>query len=162
MPDNRLSDNVFQLYFKRFGSCVYLLKIGKDNILIDTSSKDNSDELTHELKKLKVEPEDIHIILLTHNHYDHIGNLSLFKNAKVYDYHNIDKLALILFRVIKTPGHTNDSLCYLYKNILFSGDTLFHNGIGRTDLLDSNPEKMQESLNKLKKIHYEILAPGHI
>ena len=162
MPTNKLSENVFQLYFKEFGSCVYVIKIGKDNILIDTSSKENAEELKSELKKLKINPRDVHIILLTHRHYDHIGNLDLFPNAKVYDEKNIKDLVLIMIRVFKVPGHTQDSLAFLYKNILFSGDTLFHTGIGRTDLKESVPEKMAESVNKLKHLDYQVLAPGHI
>ncbi|MFA5258766.1 MAG: MBL fold metallo-hydrolase [Candidatus Pacearchaeota archaeon] len=159
---NKLSDNVFQLYFKEFGSCVYFIRIGKDNILIDTSSKQARPELLDELKQLKIEPKDIHIILLTHRHYDHIENLELFPNAKVYDSSNIDNLSLIMIRVIKVPGHTNDSLAFLYKDILFSGDTLFHMGIGRTDLKESVPEKMESSVNTLKHLDYQVLAPGHI
>ena len=162
MSTQKLKDNVFQLYFKEFGSCVYLIKQDRDNILIDTSSKENGKELMTELKKLKVDPRDVHYILLTHNHWDHTGNLEFFPNAKIYDAKNIDQMTLILFRPIKTPGHTKDSICFLYKDILFSGDTLFHNGTGRTDLPESEPNKMKESLDKLKKVDYSILAPGHI
>lgn len=162
MTIQKLSNTVFQMYFKEFGSCVYLVKIGKDNILIDTSSKENAKELLHELKKLNIDIRDIHIILLTHTHNDHIGNLDLFPNAKIYDAKNINELNLILIRPIKTPGHTKDSLSFLYKDILFSGDTLFHNGTGRTDLPESEPSKMEESLSQLKKLDYTILAPGHI
>lgn len=158
----KLRENVFQIYFKKFGSVVYLIRQDKDNILIDTSSKDNANELLYELKKLKVDPRDVHYILLTHTHYDHNGNLEFFPNAKVFDSKNIDTLTLINFRPIKTPGHTKDSLCFLYKDILFSGDTLFHNGTGRTDLPESQPDKMKETLEKLKKLDYQILAPGHI
>ena len=162
MALQKLKDNVFQLYFKQFGSCVYLIKQDKDNILIDTSSKDNANELLYELKKLKVDPRDVHYILLTHTHYDHNGNLEFFPNAKVFDEKNIDELALINFRVIKTPGHTKDSLCFFYQGILFSGDTLFHKGVGRTDLPESQPDKMKESIDKLNKLDYQVLAPGHI
>ncbi len=162
MPTQKLRDNVFQLLFKNFGSCVYLIKQDKDNILIDSSSKDNAQELLYELKKLKVDPRDVHYILLTHTHYDHNGNLEFFPNAKVFDAKNIDDLVLINFRPIKTPGHTKDSLCFLYKGILFSGDTLFLKGIGRTDLPESEPNKMKESLDKLNKLDYQILAPGHV
>jgi glyoxylase-like metal-dependent hydrolase (beta-lactamase superfamily II) len=158
---NKILDNVYQMYFKEYGSCVYFIRIGKDNILIDTSSKENEKELIKELNKLNINPRDIHIILITHNHFDHTENLELFPNAKVYDAYNIDSLSLILIRVIKTPGHTLDSLCFLYKKILFSGDTLFHNGVGRTDFSESAPDKMKESLNILKKIDYNVLAPGH-
>jgi len=56
-------------------------------------------------------------------------------------------------------------VCYLYEDVLFSGDTIFdkeHNYVGRTDLPESNPEAMQESLEKLKKLNYKILCPGHL
>lgn len=158
--------NIFQLYFQEFGSCVYLLKIKvknkKQNILIDTSSKESEQELLDDLKQLKIKPEQINLILLTHSHWDHNGNIRLFPNAKVYSYDNIEQIPLKEIKVIKTPGHTKDSLAFLYQDILFSGDTLFHEGIGRTDFKESEPEKMQESLNKLKSLNYKILCPGHI
>jgi len=164
MTINKISKEVFQFSFKKFGSCVYLLKSKNNkNILIDTSSKDNESELVEDLQKLNLKPEKIDIILLTHSHYDHVGNLNLFKKAKVYDFKNIEEINKIKdIKVIKTPGHAQDSLCFLYKDILFSGDTLFHDGIGRTDLQDGEPEKMLDSLEKLKKIKYKILCPGHI
>lgn len=165
---NKITNNIFQLSFGKFGSCVYPLKLkdkNNKNILIDTSSKENREELLRDLEELKMKPEQIDIILLTHRHYDHIGNLSLFQNAKIYDFKNLNKeieKEIQGIKVIKTPGHTKDSLCLLYKDILFSGDTLFHNGIGRTDLEESEPKKMLDSLEKLKKLKYKILCPGHI
>lgn len=165
MTINKISNEVFQFSFSKFGSCVYLLKLkdkNNKNILIDTSSKENREELLRDLKELKIKPEDVNIILLTHSHYDHVGNLDLFQSAKVYDINNIEKFKIQEIRVIKTPGHAQDSLCFLYKDILFSGDTLFHNGIGRTDLQDSEPKKMQESLGRLKRLNYKILCPGHV
>ncbi len=158
---NKIATNIFQLCFKKFGSCVYLLKLEK-TILIDTSTKENKQEVLEDLQTLKIKPEQIDIILLTHQHYDHNGNLNLFKKAKVYDSKNIKELPIREIKIIKTPGHSKDSLSFLYKDVLFSGDTLFHNGIGRTDLPESQPEKMQDSLEKLKKINYKILCPGHI
>jgi len=161
----QIKDNVFQLSFGKFGSCVYLLKLkDKDNknILIDTSSKENRQELLLDLEKLKIKLEEISIIILTHNHWDHNGNLELFKKSKIYALKNIGKFKVNGIKVIYTPGHTYDSICLLYKDILFSGDTIFFNGIGRTDLPESQPEKMQESLEKLKKLKYKILCPGHV
>ncbi|MFA5174324.1 MAG: MBL fold metallo-hydrolase [Candidatus Pacearchaeota archaeon] len=165
---NQISSNTYQLYFNEFGSCVYLLKLKKEdkqqNILIDTSSKDNEQELINNLRQLSINPEDINIILLTHSHWDHIGNIKLFENAKLYDYNNKNEMSKDFpeIKVIETPGHTKDSLCFLYKDILFSGDTLFHNGIGKTDFKESLPNKMQSSLNKLKNLKYKILCPGHV
>jgi len=159
---NKLTNNLWQFYFKAFGSCVYLLKINNKNILIDTSTAENQSPLIQDLNSLHLNPEDINIILLTHNHWDHNGNIDIFSNAKLYNYDNIDELPIKDIEIHKVPGHTKDSLAFLYKDILFSGDTLFNNGIGRTDLPESIPSKMQDSLKKLKGLKYKILCPGHI
>lgn len=157
----KISSNVSQLYFDTFGSTVYVLKLEK-NILIDTSSEDNKEELIKDLKQLNLEPEDINIVILTHSHWDHTGNINLFKNAKVVTSDNLSSLPSII-KPIKTPGHTKDSLCFLYKDILFSGDTIFNEGgRGRTDLPGGNEKQIQESIKKLKTIKYNILCPGHI
>lgn len=66
-------------------------------------------------------------------------------------------------KVIHTPGHTQGSIC-LYdenKKILFSGDTIFANGIGRTDLPGSNSEAMKSSIEGLQKLKVEKILPGH-
>ncbi len=159
---NKIKSNIFQLYFKGFGSVVYLLKIKNQNIIIDTSSSKNEKELINNLEQLNLNPKDIDIIILTHQHWDHNENINLFKNAKLYKYENINQLPIKEFKIIKTPGHTKDSIVILYKKILFSGDTLFHNGIGRTDFSDSEPKKMNDSLKKLKNLNYQILCPGHV
>ncbi len=159
----KIKPNISQIYFKDFGSTVYLIQLKNQNIIIDTSSAENKQELINDLKHLNLDPEDIPIIILTHQHWDHDGNLNLFPNAKHYKHENIDQLPIKEFQVIKVPGHTKDSIAIFYDDILFSGDTLFHdNGIGRTDFPESMPEKMQESLDKLKNLNYEILCPGHI
>ena len=69
------------------------------------------------------------------------------------------------FRIIHTPGHTRGAVCFLFErlNALFSGDTIFHCSVGRTDL----PGGSQESL--MKSIRGKIFAlpdslkifPGH-
>jgi glyoxylase-like metal-dependent hydrolase (beta-lactamase superfamily II) len=163
----KISPDVFQLDFDEFGSCVYLIN-PKEPVLIDTSSKENRTELLVYLGHLKIPPESIKTILLTHHHPDHIGNLEIFKNAKIYDEKNIEefqkeKSKNNQIKVIEVPGHTKDSLAFLYKDILFSGDTLFNDGyIGRTDFPESQPEKMLASLKKLQNLKYKILCPGHI
>mgnify|MGYP001596863856 CR=1 FL=1 len=156
---NKIKPNIWQFNFREFGSCVYLVKIKEHNILIDTGSIDNKDEFLEDLKKLNLKPKQIDIILLTHSHYDHNGNINLFKNAKLYT----NSAPIKEIKVINSPGHTNDSICFLYEDVLFSGDVIFHNGhIGRTDFPESSPQLMQKSLEKLKKINYKILCPGHL
>jgi len=175
----KISKNVTEINFKNEGSIVYLIKFTDKNILIDTSSKDNSSELIDSLSSLNLKPEEINTIILTHAHYDHGENINIFPNAKVYGNftnminkdHSQTKLKKILpienlrdknLKIYKTPGHTQGDITILYKNILFSGDTLFHKGyIGRTDFPESSPEKMKESLEFIKKLKFEILCPGH-
>lgn len=65
------------------------------------------------------------------------------------------------FNIIKTPGHTSDGVCILWKDNLFSGDTVFADGIGRTDLKDSNPFEMKESLQKILNLNFKTVYPGH-
>lgn len=60
-----------------------------------------------------------------------------------------------------TPGHCADCVCLKIDNALFSGDTLFANGIGRTDIFDSSEKDMKNSLNIIKNIDFEEIYPGH-
>ncbi len=65
-------------------------------------------------------------------------------------------------KVIATPGHTKGSICYLWKNVLFSGDTLFTLSVGRSDLPTASPRELLASLHKLSKLDGEItVLPGH-
>lgn len=66
--------------------------------------------------------------------------------------------------VIHTPFHTKGSVCYYLpeKKILFTGDTLFRQSIGRDDLPNNERHKRAESLNKIKKLPKDVtIYPGH-
>ncbi len=71
------------------------------------------------------------------------------------------KLENFDIEVINTPGHTEDCVCLLIENKLFTGDTIFADCIGRIDLKDSSKEQMIESLENLKTIDFSIALPGH-
>ena len=67
-------------------------------------------------------------------------------------------------KIIHTPGHTPGSCCFYFKdeNALFTGDTLFKDGIGRTDLSYSSKEDLKKSLKKIFKLPREtIVYAGH-
>ncbi len=66
------------------------------------------------------------------------------------------KVGDCLLKVIHTPGHTKGSICLLGKNFIFTGDTLFKDGYGRTDLPGGSEAELKESLEKLA----ELLKPG--
>lgn len=66
------------------------------------------------------------------------------------------------FKILETPGHTPGSICIYNQDIIFSGDTLFKNAIGRTDLSYSSPSDMQNSLQKISKLDKKLVVyPGH-
>lgn len=173
MINTLIPKKLWQLTFSLFGSEVYVFFHDGKKIVIDTSSKWNRLQLKSQLKELNLNPEDIDIVLLTHNHFDHIGNNSIFKNAKVYGHKedfksyeilDVNDLKLKGMKLIETPGHTEGGVCFYFTKdkILFSGDTLFTGGaVGRTDLQGGNSKKLKESLNKLNELDIEYLCPGH-
>lgn len=64
--------------------------------------------------------------------------------------------------VIHTPGHTPGSVSLSAAGFLFSGDTLFADGVGRTDLSYSSPTDLKKSLLKISKFPPETTVyPGH-
>ncbi|MBD3163737.1 MBL fold metallo-hydrolase [Candidatus Woesearchaeota archaeon] len=180
----KIADNIWKI---NVDSNVYFLDIGR-KIVIDTGPREAGEAIKRELGKL-VDLSKVDAVIFTHLHYDHVGNFDIFPNAKFYaseeevESYRRNKLHAVLhpaiaskfnielrpltdlegFDIIKTPGHTKGSFCLFYKKekILFSGDTLFFNGYGRVDFPGAVPEKMEGSLEKLKKIDYKILAPGH-
>ena len=65
--------------------------------------------------------------------------------------------------VLHTPGHSKGSVCFIYENHLFTGDTIFENGYGRVDLYDGDFSEIRQSIKKLmpyKKMGY-LLHYGH-
>lgn len=93
----------------------------------------------------------------------------LFGPAHVYDKADVsvqdgDELLLgdAILSVIHTPGHTPGGICILTENMLFSGDTLFYAGFGRTDLGAGDVKIMAASIDKLYAMDPTITVyPGH-
>ena len=64
--------------------------------------------------------------------------------------------------LVHTPGHTPGSQCFLVDGRCVSGDTLFLDGCGRTDLPGSDPSAMYESLTVLSALPSDtVIFPGH-
>lgn len=73
-------------------------------------------------------------------------------------------LADLNITVLETPGHTKGSVTYYLKEygIMFTGDTLFKNSIGRWDFPTGNYEILKDSIKKLSSFSDEtIIYPGH-
>ena len=105
-------------------------------------------------------------IVLTHHHWDHVSEALKLKEktgAKILtNLKENDEIKVgvgdstIVLKVISTPGHTKESICLLAKDFIFTGDTLFEDGHGRTDLPGGSQKDLENSLKKLEK----ILKPG--
>jgi glyoxylase-like metal-dependent hydrolase (beta-lactamase superfamily II) len=72
-------------------------------------------------------------------------------------------LGMINFTVLHTPGHTPGGICLLFDDFVITGDTLFYDSIGRTDLPGGNFQQIQESIQKKLFTLKDslIVLPGH-
>ena len=142
----------------------YIVSIDNKCLVIDPG--DEANKIIELIGGRKVEG-----ILITHNHFDHIGALKEIKekyNVEVYDHNNlkegINTIGNFTFEVIYNPGHSKDSTSYYFKEekIMFVGDFVFYRTVGRCDLDDGNIHEMKQSIEKLKQISEDItLYPGH-
>ena len=70
----------------------------------------------------------------------------------------------IVIQVLHTPGHSPGGVCFYLKkeHLIFTGDTLFKNAYGRTDLPGADWEEMRQSLQRLFRLLGETrVLPGH-
>ena len=132
---------------------------------------------------------ELKAILLTHGHFDHVGavkELVAETGCKVYihaadlslppmitagqlyythTYAEGDTVCPIegaALHVLHTPGHTPGSVCLLWGQELFAGDTLFAGSCGRVDLPGGDPAQMMQSLNRLASLQADYrVHPGH-
>ena len=142
------------------------------------------DKIVNKNSKLK-----INNIFITHNHYDHIDGVEYFynkttnkpkiwigeedkikmsefsiSNRYINIYKNIEafKLNHSIIKFIKTPGHTPGSTCMLLSNHIFTGDTLFPGGPGRTATNSDFVNIIKSIKTKLLTLPLEtIIHPGH-
>lgn len=130
----------------------------------------------------------VKFIVNTHGHSDHISGDAVFQekyNVPIcihkYDADSVEAFgkgkfppnillkneSLIEFgdeylKVLHTPGHTPGSICLVGDRLVFTGDTLFASGIGRTDFPGGSVDDIKLSLQKLTILPNDFLIyPGH-
>ncbi|MBQ0099516.1 MAG: MBL fold metallo-hydrolase, partial [Firmicutes bacterium] len=65
-------------------------------------------------------------------------------------------------KVVATPGHTDGSVTFVTENNMFTGDTLFHLSIGRSDFPTGNKDELIKSVKKLFSFSGDYnVYPGH-
>lgn len=167
-----------QLYDNTSSTYTYLLAsgVGREAVIIDPVLE-NTHLYLQLIQELKLQ---LVISIDTHTHADHItasGKLSKDTNClrglgmpskteyvsleiKDGEKINVDGMAL---EAISTPGHTDDSYSFFLDDRVFTGDTLFIRGTGRTDFQNGDPYQQYDSIfNKLLKLAPSTLVfPGH-
>tara|TARA_B100001142_G_scaffold97483_1_gene99443 strand:+ start:1204 stop:2568 length:1365 start_codon:yes stop_codon:yes gene_type:complete len=177
-----------QIYTSCLSQASYYIESNGESLIIDPIKDINEYD-----KIIKKDNSKLKYVLETHFHADFIsGHLEIsnkynvpivfgphsntsFKSMSLND-NDIIKLGDISIKVLHTPGHTLESVCYLLydnknkENALFTGDTLFIGDIGRPDLAVNNnlsvkdlASMLYDSLyNKILKLDDDILIyPAH-
>jgi glyoxylase-like metal-dependent hydrolase (beta-lactamase superfamily II) len=154
----------------------YILSTEKEALVVDPGAG---------LKKIlaELEGKKLNYIVLTHYHWDHIllakklkektgAKILIHREEKDFIKFQPDKfledgeeikIGKETLKVVHTPGHTKGSICLLGENFIFTGDTIFEDGFGRTDLPGGSKEDLEKSLEKLEKIIKRGMKvyPGH-
>ena len=142
----------------------YILSIDDKVLVIDPGA--DSYKIVELIGKRKVVG-----IVITHHHFDHDGDACILSEKYktiIYDKTNLiegnNTILPFSFEVIYTPGHKDDLITLYFKNekVMFCGDFIFKDSIGRCDLSGSSVSDMANSLKKIMNYDRDILLyPGH-
>ena len=144
-------------------NCYVLVK--GDNCLVIDPGDD-----FHKIKEV-INGRKVLGVLITHSHFDHIGALRNFltkRSIKIFKRSNLEEKDYTIgdfkFSCIHTPGHSRDSVTFYFPEdeVMFVGDFIFKESIGRVDLPGGNNNEMNTSIAKILMYDDEIiLYPGH-
>lgn len=92
---------------------------------------------------------------------DMVGAVPRIPATHTVEEGDVIRLAGMTFTVLHTPGHTPGGVCYRCGDDLFTGDTLFSGGYGRTDFPGGSWADLIRSLKRLMDLHGLRIYPGH-
>ena len=158
-------------YFNPYRECTYVLSNEAGQaVIIDAGMYEEHEQqrFAAYIAQHNLQPV---ALLITHAHPDHVCGIEFLQqtyNLTPIIQPNEGVLALPAtdwhIEVIATPGHKEDAVCYYLPNdkMLFTGDTLFQESIGRTDLPGGDMATLIRSLNKLVLLPEDTqVYPGH-
>ena len=157
------------------------------NAIIIDPGFDSTGEAEQIFRYVDEEKLKIKVVLNTHGHSDHVGGNEILRKKygvpvcihkldarEIADLNGKTSVNIMLrdgdlvefadaeLRVMHTPGHSPGSICLLGEKLIFTGDTLFAGGIGRTDFPGSSSRDMKSSLVKLLRLPDGLIVyPGH-
>jgi hydroxyacylglutathione hydrolase len=164
---------------------------GPAKILIDPGHFNFFHHVAGELTALGVELGNIDLVIATHAHPDHFEGVMHFRNQPALFAMGLEDWNLIrrirgqagleeftpdfflgsgslevkgiTLTVVPSPGHSPGSVALYWpeRKALISGDVVFRDGLGRTDLPGGNGAVLKESIRRLASLDTEFLLPGH-
>jgi len=165
------------------------LVTGSKKILIDPGHLHLFDHVRSGLARLNLTPDEIDVVLITHAHVDHIEATGVFRKPTLlamsreardfmqdFGGQTAEGMEPDFFLgegdlrigdtdldVIATPGHSPGSLCFYWpdRRALFTGDVIFNQSIGRTDLPGGSGRLLKESIKRLSTLNADVLLSGH-
>ncbi len=167
---------VFQIPVGPMQNFVYLVE---DEESREAMVIDSGWEIEPIVKLATSEGMRVKYVCATHRHFDHVKTMDrlaaelgaqtlAFEGSEVKPkVHVMDGDVLMLgksaVKVIHTPGHTEDSVCYYDGSHLFTGDTLFIDAWGRTDLPGGSSATLFSSLHEviMPLPQGTVIYPGH-
>jgi len=161
-------------------------EVSRTCVIIDPGAESNT--ILDYIESNKLKPE---AVFLTHGHFDHYmaldavieatgapvyindndinkdnshSQLKIDDNGVLYRYSEGDIIIVggMQFIVMDTPGHSPGSVTLMCERVLFTGDTLFSDDCGRTDLPGGSIDEMTASLKRLASLDGDFeVYPGH-
>ena len=148
-------------------NCYFIID-NNDCVIVDPG--DDFDKIDNYIKNNNL---NVVAIFVTHYHFDHIGALNSCVgkyNVNVYSYKTYKSddeefnIKNFKFKIIDSRGHKDDLVTFYFKDekVMFVGDFIFKDTIGRCDLEGSNFNDMLKNISKNKKYDDDItIYPGH-